>query len=173
MKEQEKIFNMTIAAMFVAVTYLATRFVNVTLPLPAAGGLVHLGNVPVYVAAILFGKKVGSISGAFGMAFFDLTSGWAIWAPFTFIILLIEGYTVGVIAGKKKSILNIGVAIMMAMLIKCAGYYIAEVILYHNFIIPLYSILANVIQVAVAGSITLVLVPSLWKVSAVLQIQRQ
>lgn len=170
MKEQKKILNMTITAMFIAVTYLTTKFVNITLPLPAAGGLIHLGNVPVYIAAIVFGKKVGAASGAFGMALFDLTSGWTIWAPFTFVILLAEGYTVGLIAGKKRGILNVGVAMLVAMLIKCTGYYFAEVILYHNFIIPLYSIFANMIQVAVAGSITFVLVPSLWRTASILKI---
>lgn len=128
--QNEKIMEMTITALFIAFTYVATRFINITLPIPGAGGLVHLGNVPVYVGAILFGSKVGALSGSFGMALFDLTSGWTIWAPFTFLTLLLEGYTVGFIT-------------------------------YHNFITPIYSVMANVTQMAVAGIITFLLVPAL------------
>ena len=156
-----KILEMTITALFIAFTYIATRFINITLPIPGAGGLVHLGNVPVYVGAILFGKKIGALSGSFGMALFDLTSGWTIWAPFTFLTLLVEGYMVGFITSRKKGRLQIVFAMAAAMLIKCTGYYIAEVIIYHNFITPLYSVTANVTQVAVAGIITFLLVPVL------------
>lgn len=159
-----KIAEMTITALFIAFTYIATRFINITLPIPGAGGLVHLGNVPVYVAAILFGRKTGALSGAFGMALFDLTSGWTIWAPFTFITLFIEGYTVGAITSRRKGPAVILIAMAAAMGIKCVGYYIAEVMLYHNFITPLYSVMANVTQVAVAGVITFLLVPVLNKV---------
>lgn len=41
-----------------------------------SGGLIHLGNVPLFVAAMLFGRKTGAIAGAFGMGLFDLMSGW-------------------------------------------------------------------------------------------------
>ena len=49
-----------------------------------------------------------------------------------------------------------------------AQNYIAEVILYHNFITPLYSIIANVTQVGVAAFIIVIFVPSLRKVRNVL-----
>lgn len=169
-REQNKVVSMTITALFIAITYIATRFINITLPIPAAGGLVHLGNVPVYVAAILFDRKTGALAGSFGMALSDLTSGWTIWAPFTFIILFIEGYTVGSIASRKKGIVPVVVALLAALLIKCMGYYIAEVILYQNFITPLYSIIANVSQVATAGIITIIFVPSLYRIRDMMDI---
>lgn len=169
--EHNKILRMTVTALFIAITYIATRFINITLPIPAAGGLIHLGNVPVYVAAILFGKKTGAIAGAFGMSLFDLTSGWTIWAPFTFVILWIEGYAVGSIANKRKDFASIIVALLAALVIKCTGYYFAEVILYQNFITPLYSIIANITQVLAAGIFTLVFVPSLRQIHRMLVIE--
>ena len=48
---------LTITAAFVALTYIFTAFINVKLPLAANGGLIHLGNVPLFIGAILFGKK--------------------------------------------------------------------------------------------------------------------
>ena len=85
--EQTSIQFLTITAIFVALTYVFTAFINVRLPIAANGGLIHLGNVPLFIAAIIFGKKTGMIAGGVGMGLFDLLSGWTAWAPFTFIIV--------------------------------------------------------------------------------------
>ena len=66
---------LTITAAFVALTYIFTAFINVKLPIAANGGLIHLGNVPLFIGAILFGKKTGAIAGGIGMGLFDLLSG--------------------------------------------------------------------------------------------------
>ena len=49
-----------------------TAFVNVRLPIAANGGLIHLGNVPLFIMAILFGKKTGAIASGVGMGLFDV-----------------------------------------------------------------------------------------------------
>ena len=59
--------KLTINAMCIALTFVATAFINIRLPIMANGGLVHLGNVPLFLSAILFGKKTGAVAGAFGM----------------------------------------------------------------------------------------------------------
>ena len=83
--KENKVQFIAITAMAVALTYVFTAFVNVRLPIAANGGLIHLGNVPLFIMAILFGKKTGAIAGGVGMGLFDLLSGWTAWAPFTFI----------------------------------------------------------------------------------------
>ena len=82
-----------------------TAVVNIRLPFAPNGGLIHLGNVPLFLAAIIFGRKTGALSGAFGMGLFDLFSGWTAWAPFTFAIVGLMGFSVGAITEKKKSAL--------------------------------------------------------------------
>ena len=68
-------------AMFVALTLVFTAFINIQLPsFGGAGGLVHLGNVPLFVGAMIYGKRTGALAGAMGMGLFDLLSGWAAWA---------------------------------------------------------------------------------------------
>ena len=52
---------LTVTAIFVALTYIFTAFINVRLPIAANGGLIHLGNVPLFIGAIIFGKKTGAI----------------------------------------------------------------------------------------------------------------
>ena len=89
--------ELVLDAMFIALTYVFTAFVNVRLPIAANGGLIHLGNVPLFICAILLGKRTGMLAGAFGMGLFDLLSGWTAWAPFTFVIVGAMGYAVGAI----------------------------------------------------------------------------
>ena len=101
-QELSSVQFLTITAVFVALTYIFTAFINVKLPIAANGGLIHLGNVPLFIGAILFGKKTGAIAGGIGMGLFDLLSGWTLWAPFTLIIVGIMGFTVGKITEDHK-----------------------------------------------------------------------
>lgn len=79
------ILSMVITAICITLTYIFTAFINIRLPIAANGGLVHLGNVALFISAILFGKKTGALAGGIGMGLFDLLSGWTAWAPFTLI----------------------------------------------------------------------------------------
>ncbi len=164
MEPKSKTYELVVDALFIALTFVATWLINIRLPFVGSGGLIHLGNVPLFVAAMLFGKKTGAIAGAFGMALFDLMSGWTAWAPFTFVIVGCMGFTVGLIAEKKpfKSMLvNNIVSVILAIIIKIVGYYFAEVILYGNWILPFSSIPGNIVQVGVAGIIVLVFIQKL------------
>ena len=124
-----------VTAMCIALTYIFTAVVNIRLPFAPNGGLIHLGNVPLFLAAIIFGKKTGALSGAFGMGLFDLFSGWKV------------------------------VAILVACVIKIAGYYIAEGIIYGNWITPASSIPGNLLQVGVAAVVVLIISGQLQKLA--------
>ncbi len=154
--------KLTINAMCIALTFVSTAFINIRLPIMANGGLIHLGNVPLFLSAMIFGKKTGAIAGALGMGLFDLISGWIAWAPFTFVIVGIMGYAVGKIS-EKNTIFCYFIAIVVALIIKVLGYYIAEMILYSNCIAPIASIPGNVVQVVIAGVIVLPIITALKK----------
>lgn len=158
---------LVINALFIALTLVATMFINIRLPLMGNGGLIHLGNVPLFLAAIIYGRKTGAIAGAFGMGMFDLISGWTAWAPFTFVIVGAMGYVVGLMSEKLKfnSYVVNTLAILVALVIKIVGYYFAEVILYHNWFVPLGSIPGNIMQVVVAGIIVVPLASRLKKLA--------
>ncbi|WP_310262884.1 ECF transporter S component [Fictibacillus barbaricus] len=158
--ETTKTKALVITALFIALTLVATMFINIKLPIMGNGGLIHLGNVPLFVAAFVFGRKTGAIAGAFGMGMFDLFSGWTVWAPFTFVIVGTMGFVAGLISEKvpgKRVIVN-SMAVAAALLIKIVGYYFAEVILYGNWIQPFGSIPGNILQVVIAGIIVVPLV---------------
>ena len=165
--KRSKTQELVLDALLIALNYAATWLLNIRLPFMGSGGLIHLGNVPLFIAAMLFGKKTGFLAGAFGMGLFDLISGWTAWAPFTFVIVGAMGFTVGLIAEKKPfraPLVNEVVSVIVAIIIKIVGYYFAEVILFGNWIAPLGSIPGNVIQVGVAGVVVLVLVPQLRRI---------
>jgi uncharacterized membrane protein len=99
------------------------------------------------------------------MGLFDLLSGWALWAPFTFIIVGAMGFVVGLISEKvpgKRVFVNT-LAVVTALIIKVVGYYFTEVLLYGNWIQPFGSIPGNVMQVVIAGIIVVPLVGRLKK----------
>ena len=159
---------LVINGLFIALTLVATMFINIRLPIMGNGGLIHLVNVPLFLAAFIFGKRTGAIAGAFGMGLFDLISGWTAWAPFTFVIVGVMGYVSGTISEKFTAVRPVvanTVAVIAALIIKIVGYYFAEVILYHNWIVPLGSIPGNILQVVVAGIIVVPFAGKLKKIA--------
>ena len=150
------IVDLAICAVATALVYVFTAFLIIRLPIGGEGGLIHLGNIPLFLFAILCGKKTGMIAGGIGMALFDVLSGWAIWAPFTLVIVGAMGFVVGLFGHKKPTYLNVTIGILLAIVIKIVGYYFAELIIYGNAITPFASMPGNLIQVGFAGIVTLV-----------------
>ncbi|MCD8096556.1 MAG: ECF transporter S component [Lachnospiraceae bacterium] len=154
-KNNVNVSEIAITGVCIALTFVATGFVNIRLPIAANGGLVHLGNVPLFLAAIIFGKRCGALSGSIGMALFDLMGGWVLWAPFTFVVIGLMGWTVGAITEKHHGFGWNALAIAAACVIKIVGYYIAEGIIYGNWIAPALSIPGNLVQIGVAAVLVL------------------
>lgn len=158
---QSHVKFLTLTAMSIVLVYVFTSVVNVRLPIAANGGLIHLGNVPLFVAAILFGKKTGALAGGIGMGLFDLLSGWTLWAPFTLVIVGLMGYVVGAMTERHKKFPFYILAIAAACVIKIVGYYLAEGIIYGNWIAPTASVPGNLVQVGLAAVVTLIIIQPL------------
>lgn len=155
-KVNNKTKDLTISGLLIALVFIATKFINLRLPISLNGGLIHLGNTMLFMAAIVFGKRKGALAGSIGMALFDLVSGWATWAPFTFVVRGIMGYIIGSISHRggrngKNLLWNIA-AILAGGIWMLSGYYITEVFLYGNWISPVTSIPGNVVQI-IAGAV--------------------
>ena len=149
------VVELAITALFIALTYVATAFINIRLPIAANGGLVHLGNVPLFIAAAFFSNKTAALAGGIGMGLFDLLSGWTAWAPFTLVIVAAIGFVFALIINKKPTFVKLVLAVVAACGIKIAGYYLAEVALYGNWAAPVSSIPGNIVQITVAGIIAI------------------
>ncbi len=143
-------------AIFSALAFVATRFLQV--PILQTGGYLNFGEAVIYLAAIIFGPVVGGLVGAIGPALADLSSPYAAFAPFTFVIKGLEGFIVGKIAeNKEKTVIRV-TAILIGGIIMIVGYYLVEVSV---FMVPpvvaLIEVPFNVIQMTVGGFVAILL----------------
>lgn len=158
-KQENRVRDVVFSGLLISMVFVATRFINVRLPLSINGGLIHLGTGVLFIASIVFGAKMGAVAGSFGMGLFDILSGWGPWAPFTFVIRGVMGYMVGTIANYNKKDGNSIFYNLLAMTVggvwMIIGYYIAEGILYGNWVAPVTSIPGNVIQIVLGAALGL------------------
>ncbi len=152
-------------ALLTALTYISVAFLNIEY---VNNNVLHLGDSIIFIAAILFGRKHAALSGAFGMALFDLLSGaYAFWTPYTFVIKGVMGFIAGTIAfsGNAKGnnwIRNI-IGMIAAGVWMVAGYFMAEAIITGNFAAPLVAVHGNIIQAVSGAVIAFALVTALRK----------
>jgi len=159
-----KVRDLVITSLFIALVYVFTWIVKIQLPFSPNGGLIHLGNVPFFLAAIFFDKRVGMTAGALGMGLFDLTSGWILWSPMTVISALIMGYILNKMNYKKYTLKSLILSFILVALVKVVVYYIGEIFILSSFAAPLASIPGNLIQIAVSSVIVLVILKPMEKV---------
>lgn len=159
-----KVKDLVITSLFIALVYVFTWIVKIQLPFAPNGGLIHLGNVPFFLAAIFFDKRVGMTAGALGMGLFDLTSGWVLWSPMTVISALIMGYILNKFNYKHLKLKNLLLSFILVALVKVLVYYIGEIFILSSFVTPLASIPGNIIQITVSSVIVLVVLKPIEKV---------
>ena len=159
-----KVRDLVITSLFIALVYVFTWIVKIQLPFSPNGGLIHLGNVPFFLAAIFFDKRVGMTAGALGMGLFDLTSGWILWSPMTVISALIMGYILNKMNYKKYTLKSLILSFILVALVKVVVYYIGEIFILSSFVAPLASIPGNLIQIGVSSVIVLVVFKPMEKV---------
>ncbi len=119
--------KVALAAIFAGLVAAATLLF--VIPIPATSGYFNLGEVLIYVAALLFGPFVGAIAGA-GAAISDVLVA-AQYAPGTLTIKAIEGFLVGFLTKTlNKKIKSITVCATVAIIIggfeMVAGYFLYE-----------------------------------------------
>lgn len=159
-----KVRDLVITSLFIALVYVFTWIVKIQLPFSPNGGLIHLGNVPFFLAAIFFDKRVGMTAGALGMGLFDLTSGWILWSPMTVISALIMGYILNKMNYKKYTLKSLILSFILVALVKVVVYYLGEIFILSSFVAPLASIPGNLIQIGVSSVIVLVILKPMEKV---------
>lgn len=130
-----------------AILISLTMVLTMTLKIPtiATKGYLNLGDMVIFLSALMLGKKGGFIVGSIGSSMADLLSGYTHYAPITFVVKGLEGYLAGWILetklGKKMPI----VATVVGGVFMAFGYYVAEVFLYGP-IASLASLPGNLVQ---------------------------
>lgn len=88
--------------LFAALCYVALYF-KIPIPSPVGKPFLHMGNMFVILAALLFNGVVGGASGSIGMGLFDIMNGYGASAPKTFILKFGIGIFTGKVASKGKN----------------------------------------------------------------------
>ena len=80
---------------FTGLVFLATSLFFIYIP--TTNGFFNIGEIFVYLAALIGGPITGAIAGGLGASMADLALGYGIFAPGTFVIKAIEGFIVGLL----------------------------------------------------------------------------
>ena len=72
---------------------VATMIIRI--PVPFTQGYVHLGDAVIFLAVLILGKKYGTFAAGVGSALADLLSGYAYYAPWTFVVKALMAFVVG------------------------------------------------------------------------------
>ena len=143
MKRQERIKKLTLAALFLA---LAVVFGRVFLiPLPWTRGNVNLCDAAILIGALLLGPWYGGAIGGFAGLFLDLISGFAQYAPFSFIAHGLEGLIVGLVARWLPNRWGRLLGLVLGVVIMVICYLFADSLLY-SWAIGVLGIIPNTIQ---------------------------
>ncbi len=118
------ILRIALIGVFAALCYVGFQVFRIDLALPGGKTAFHMGNVFLLVAALLLGPVSGGLAGSIGMTLADLTSGYQMYAPTTFILKMLIGMITGVVAfklGKLYAIEDRKQALKWSVLASSAG----------------------------------------------------
>ncbi|SET00528.1 ECF transporter S component [Anaerobranca gottschalkii] len=155
------LYSLSIAMVALVTTYIS---------FPIAFGYINLGDAVIFSIALVFGPTAGFVAGAVGSALADIILGYPLWAPFTFVIKGLEGFVVGLVSiiYLKEGFKNykIVLALIIAVLILNAGYFVAAIFLY-GFAAAVADAPLNIIQGVVSLALTFVLAPAIKRIKVI------
>ncbi|HBD64136.1 MAG TPA: hypothetical protein DC038_06825 [Clostridiales bacterium] len=100
----------------------------------APWGTVHLGNIMIFMIAIIFGKEEGMVAGGLSAAMFDFLGGYGDYVLWSLVIKGLTGWVVGYTAhagNKKGQSLPVNIlACILGGIVSLVGYEIAYIFMY-------------------------------------------
>lgn len=122
--KQNKVFKLVLAALFAAITCVATM---ITIPLPITNGYVNLGDCFVLLSGWFLGPVYGFLAAGIGSSLADMLLGYTDYAPATFIIkalMAVTAYFVFKALSKKPFVARLtgGIAAETIMVLGYFGY---------------------------------------------------
>jgi len=122
--------EISLTAVFSALTAVLTGTTGLMFPSPT-GGYTHVGDAAIFIAALLFGAKVGGLVGIIGPVAADLFVGYPRWFV-TVVAHGAEGFIAGLGRGKG--------AVIQVILLALAGFVMATTYFFVNIFIKGYPL---------------------------------
>ncbi len=143
--------KLVIAAMFAALTCVATMIIRIPTPM---NGYLNLGDAVVLLAGYISGPGMGAVAGGLGSMMADIFAGYAVYAPATLVIkaaVAAAGASLAIVLPKKLK-LNYILSAVIAECIMVGGYFAFECFVLGEGLAATVSIPGNIFQ-ALAGII--------------------
>ena len=124
--------ELTLTAMMSAFVFIATFVPKIPIPL----GYAHLGDAAIFIIIVMFGRKIGILSGCFGSMLADLIGGFPIWIAPTLIIKWLMAETFASIAKLDEDFNYYSprtiAALILAGIVMATGYTLTGAFLYDS-----------------------------------------
>ena len=167
-----RIIKLVFTGIMMCLIIIATMFIRV--PIPFTQGYVHLGDAMIFLSVLVLGWRYGAVAAGIGSALGDILGGYAVWAPWTLCVkagmAVIMGLFIANALKKERSarffLLVEFIGMALAGIWMCAGYYVAEAVIYGNWATPALAVPWNVGQFVVGMAIAISLAAALYKTSA-------
>lgn len=123
--------DIIVIGLFAAICYVALDYFKIPIPSPVGTPFLHMGNMFVILASLLFSGVTGGLAGSIGMGIWDILHGYAATSYKTFILKFGMGLFTGLVAskGQKKDarspIVYLGLASGFFLLLGCLFLYLA------------------------------------------------
>ena len=141
--------QLALSGVMAALVFVATWTIRIP---NAMGGYFNLGDVIIFVSALIFGPIVGGFAGGVGSAIADII-GFPLFAVPTLVIKGIEGLLAGLITNRNNMYRD-AVAVIVAGFEMVLGYFLAEYYaLGWTFEMALAEIPGNIVQIFIGGLI--------------------
>lgn len=159
-----------IAILSVSIAIVAVFTFVVKIPTPG-GGYLNAGDVAICFLSFTFGPITAFVAASFGSMIADVLSGYAQWAPISFIVHGLEGLLVALILktkkdevlSKKKRIIKEIVSSFIAVITVSGGYFILSGFFIYGFTTALVEVPMNIAQSAIGAILGLALSESVRK----------
>lgn len=140
--------------LFAAMITIMTAYIC-HIPYGANGGYIHFGDALIYMAAVMLPRPYALAAAAIGGGMADILTAPA-WAPATILIKMLITLPFTNRDGRILSARN-AAAPFLAAVISAAGYWLAEGVLFGNFVAPLVSFAGSAVQSGGSAAIFLAL----------------
>ncbi len=134
--------KITYAAIAAAIIFVVTRIIY--FPIGLSGAYINFGDIAIYFTAYLLGGPIAAAASAVGSALSDLTLGYAIYVPATFIIKGLMALAAGLIMKNDKFWFYV-TACVSGGAIMTLGYALFETCVF-GFAVAVGNALFNLIQ---------------------------
>lgn len=146
MNKEKHALKVAVVAVLTAVVVVFT----LVIPIPTTKGYLNLCDVAICFIAFTFGPVSAFLAAGLGTAIADLISGYAQWAPISFIVHGIEGLLIALIVRKQPlSKMRILLAAIGCVLTVSLGYFVLSALFISTVAVAAAEIPPNMIQAGV------------------------